>query len=282
MTMSLLVKYGNKDKMHYTCSNCKEEAHVSLNEFRRGRRCKHCAKSRAKQRNQKRYGVENVSQSEEIKQRIKNSNMEKYGVDHHMKVPEILQKAIDTNIDKYGLAFAFHSEESFDKIHATCMERYGVEYPLQSEEMFYKKMETSTSRKEYVFPSGRTELCEGYEPRCLDHLLEIYDEDDIEVGYKDREAIWYPNPDNDGKLSRYFPDGFIKSENAIVEVKSDYYYEKNLAKNHAKFKAVIGMGMQVFLYVFNEKDLLYTKILTKDGISVLQNPSAEIVWPEDD
>jgi hypothetical protein len=284
---------GNKDKMHYTCSNCGEEAHISLSEFRRGRRCENCAKSRAKDTNLERYGVENVFQSEEIKQRIKDSNTEKYGVEHHMKVPEILQKAIDTNIDRYGLAFAFHSEESFDKIRDTCMERYGVEYPLQNEyiqekviqscrerlgvdypfeskefldsiltpdyrekaratmlklygveyasqsdELFYKMMVSGYQRKEYTFPSGRVEYCQGYEPRCLDHLLETYDEDDIVVGYKGREAIWYPNPDKDGKLSRYFPDGFIKSENAIIEVKSNYYYEKDIAKNHAKFKAV--------------------------------------------
>ena len=374
---------GNKVKMHYTCSNCGEEAHISLNEFRRGRRCENCAKSRAKETNLERYGVENVFQSEEIKQRIKDSNMEKYGVDHHMKVPEILQKAIDTNIDKYGLAFAFHSEESFDKIHATCMERYGVEYPLQNEyiqekviescreslgvdypfqseeiqkqieqtfqdrygmgkyeylqmlyqdhkeeyrqkadetcmkrygmtlheylalpehrekarltclerygveypaqsdEIFYKMMVSGYQRKEYTFPSGRVEYCQGYEPLCLEHLLETYEEDDIVVGYKGREAIWYPNPDKDGKLSRYFPDGFIKSENAIIEVKSDYYYEKDIAKNHAKFKAVTGMGMKVFLYVFDKKDLLYTKIYTKDRTVVCPYPPANIVIVDD-
>lgn len=375
---------GNKDKMHYTCSNCGEEAHVSLSEFRRGRRCEHCAKSRARQTNLEMYGVGNVFQSEEIKQRIKDSNMEKYGVDHHMKVPEIRQKAMDTNMDKYGIEFAFHSEESFDKIRATCMERYGVEYPLQNnhiqekviescrkslgvdyplqseeiqkkieqtfqerygmgkyeylqmlyqehkeeyrqkadetcmerygmtlyeylalpehrekarltclerygveyptqcEEIFYKMMTSDYHCTEYKFPSGRIEYCQGYEPRCLDHLLEIYNEDDIEVGYKGREAIWYPNPDNGGKLSRYYPDGFIKSENAIVEVKSDYYYKKDIDKNHAKFKAVTDMGMKVFLYVFDEKDLKYTKIYTNDCIIMCPYPSAEIVWPEED
>jgi DNA-directed RNA polymerase subunit RPC12/RpoP len=399
---------GNKVKMHYTCSNCGEEAHISLNEFRRGRRCENCAKSRAKETNLERYGVENVFQSEEIKQRIKDSNMEKYGVDHHMKVPEILQKAIDTNIDKYGLAFAFHSEESFDKIHATCMERYGVEYPLQNEyiqekviescreslgvdypfqseeiqkqieqtfqdrygmgkyeylqmlyqdhkeeyrqkadetcmerygmtlheylalpehrekadktcmerygmtlheylalpehrekarltclerygveypaqceEIFHKMMVSGYQRKEYTFPSGRVEYCQGYEPLCLEHLLETYDEDDIVVGYKGREAIWYPNPDKDGKLSRYFPDGFIKSENAIIEVKSEYYYKKDIAKNHAKFKAVTGMGMKVFLYVFDKKDFLYTKIYTKDRTVVCPYQPANIVIVDD-
>ena len=131
--------------------------------------------------------------------------------------------------------------------------------------------------KEYSFPSGRIEYCQGYEPRCLDHLLdEGYEEDDIVVGYQGLEAIWYPNPDNDGKLSRYYPDGFIKSENAVIEVKSEYYYEKDLEKNHAKFKAVTGMGMNVFLYVFDDKDLLYTKIYRKDTPSEFT-----IMWKTD-
>lgn len=29
---------GNKVKLFYTCSNCQEEAHISLSEFRRGKR----------------------------------------------------------------------------------------------------------------------------------------------------------------------------------------------------------------------------------------------------
>ena len=248
---------GNKDKLFYTCSNCNEEAHVSLSEFNRGRRCEKCSRERSKETNLEKYGVENPFQSEEIKARIKENNLEKYGVDHHMKVPEILQKAQDTHMARHGFGFAFHSKESFEKIHITCMERYGVKYPLQNEEIFHKMVMSGYQRKEYVFPSGRIEYCQGYEPRCLDVLLNSgYDEDDIVVGYSGREAIWYDNPIT-GEVSRYFPDGFIISENAVIEVKSDYYYDKDLEKNIAKFNAVVSMGFNVNLYVFNKVGLLF-------------------------
>ena len=62
---------GNKVKLFYTCSNCNEEAHVSLSEFNRGRRCEKCKRERAKETNLEKYGVENPFQSEEIKKKIK-------------------------------------------------------------------------------------------------------------------------------------------------------------------------------------------------------------------
>jgi DNA-directed RNA polymerase subunit RPC12/RpoP len=303
----------NKTKLYYNCSNCKKQAHMSLSEFSRGRRCEHCSKQRASKTNLEKYGVENVFQSEEIKQRIKDTNLEKHGVDHHMKVKEILQKTMDTNMKKYGIEFAFHSKESFDKIHETCVKRYGVEYPLQCEhirekvietcrqnlgvdypfqsekirkksretcldkygvehplqyeEFFNKMVMSGYSLKEYIFPSGRKEYCQGYEPRCFDYLLSIgYEENDIEVGYKNRESIWYSNPANEGKMCRYYPDGFIKSENTVIEVKSTWTYEKDLEKNRSKFNSVVESGMNVNVYIFNKYKLVRTEQYSSDMI----------------
>lgn len=106
------------------------------------------------------------------------------------------------------------------------------------------------SLKEYIFPSGRKEYCQGYEPRCFDYLLSIgYEEDDIEVGYNNRESIWYSDPESEGKMRRYYPDGFIKSENAVIEVKSTWTYEKDLEKNRSKFNSVVESGMNVNVYI---------------------------------
>ena len=391
-TLPLQEYKGNKNKLHYIHSGCDQEAHISLNEFRRGRRCENCSKIRAKATNIERYGVENVFQSEEIKDKIKETNMMKYGVNHHMKVPEILQKAIDTNLEKYGHSFSFHSEESItkaratciekygvefpmqceyirdkvieacherfgvdypfqskeiqykilntflerygidkynfllglrkeiclerygvefftqaedikkkiretclerygvecalqnedikQKIRETCLERYGVEFPMQCEDIFRKCLSSCLAYKSYTFPSGRVEKCQGYEPRCFNHLLLTYNEVDIEVGYKGREAIWYSNPKNNWKLSRYYPDGFIISENAVLEVKSEWTYEKEKLKNKAKFKKVVDMGFNLHLYVFDERNLLYREIHTKDSISVHPHPPVELVFEE--
>lgn len=166
----------NKTKLHYECSNCNKEAHISLNEFRRGRRCEHCSKSRAKNTILERYGVENPFQAEEIKKRIKDANMKKYGVDHHMKVPEVLQKAIDTNIEKYGLKFAFHSDESFQKIRKTCVKRYGVEFPLQNKYIQEKVVEKCREKFGVDYPLQSLEIQE----KIIQTFLERYGMDKYE------------------------------------------------------------------------------------------------------
>jgi len=42
-----------------------------------------------------------------------------------------------------------------------------------------------------------------------------------------------------------------------------------------------GMGMKVFLYIFDQKDLLYTKIYTKDRTVVCPYPPVNIVMVDD-
>ena len=75
---------NNKTKLSYICPNCNEEAHVSLSEFCRGRRCENCAKSRARQTNIENTGFANPFQASDFKEKRKATNQERYGVDHHM------------------------------------------------------------------------------------------------------------------------------------------------------------------------------------------------------
>ena len=189
------------------------------------------------------------------------------------------RRKLETFLERYGVEYPSQCPEIKKKIRETFLERYGVEYPAQCPEIFHKILMSGYRRKEYIFPSGRLEYCQGYEPKCFDYLLRTYDEDDIEVGYlKERSAIWYKNPDREGKLSRYYPDGFIKSENAVVEVKSEYTYNKEFLKNRAKFRRVVEMGYRLFLYVLDKKGLIYTKIYDKDEITVCPHPPAQLIF----
>lgn len=93
-----------------------------------------------------RYNVENVFQSNEIKQKIKETNLERYGVDHPSKSSDLLLKREDNNLKKYGYSHTFQIPEVKEKINLTMVERYGVKSPLQSEEIKEKQKNTLIER----------------------------------------------------------------------------------------------------------------------------------------
>ena len=87
----------------------------------------------------KRYGVESVFQSEEVKEKIKETTLEKYGVEHTSQALEVSKKRKQTNLERYGVECVFEVEYVKEKSKQTCKERYGVEYASQSEELQEKR-----------------------------------------------------------------------------------------------------------------------------------------------
>lgn len=94
------------------------------------------------------YGVENVFQSDEIKEKIKATNLKKYGVEHPSYSKELLQKKKDNNIKKYGVSCTLNlphirkkcndslqRDEVKEKRKNTNINLYGVEFPSQNEEV---------------------------------------------------------------------------------------------------------------------------------------------------
>ena len=200
-----------------------------------------------------RYGHISPLKNVEIQQKIKNTIMEKYGVKNPMQNLEIHAKQKITLMKNYGVENPGQNPEIKAKIRATMKELYGVEYPIQNPEIYAKFLASSFKKKTYTFPSGRTAICQGYEPFCLDYLLEEgYHEDDIIVG--DPEHI--PIIDYihvEGRASRYFPDIYLPPYNRIIEVKSDYIYYKEEENNIRKFEATAKAGYDLYLYIFDAK-----------------------------
>ena len=177
------------------------------------------------------------------------------------------------HFEKYGCENPFQREDIKKKIKNTNIQRYGCENVMQNKVIFSRNMGSAYQRKkEYVFPSGRIEYVLGYEPRCIDLLLKDYHEDDIVTNNKKMPDIWYINPLSN-KRCKYFPDIFIPRHKVLIEVKSDYYYIKDLEKNHAKFHATVKAGFDLHLYVFNKKILLYRKTYNKEGVTSCPSPT---------
>lgn len=83
------------------------------------------------------YGVDNPMKNDVVKARVRKTSMDKYGVPTALNLPENKEKAREAVHEKYGVDYPFQSSEVRDKITQTNMDRYGVAYPLQSDE--YKR-----------------------------------------------------------------------------------------------------------------------------------------------
>jgi hypothetical protein len=180
-------------------------------------------------------GVENPFQCPEVQAKTRETNLATLGVEHPMQCPEVQAKARETNLAIRGVEHPMQCPKVQAKSRATNLTVRGVEYPLQCPEVFARMLRSSFSLKPYTFPNGEIVQIQGYEHHCLNDLLrEGVEQDDLILGYKQRPIIQYQIEES---RHVYYPDIFIPSQNRIIEVKSDYTYDKAIERNTAKMEA---------------------------------------------
>lgn len=209
----------------------------------------------------KKYGVKWSSNLESQKEKSRKTKLERYGDERYNNRSAI------SSVNKAK------SPEEKNQINAkrrqTNLKKYGVENPLLSYEVRSKSARSNSIGKEYVMPSGRIIHIRGYENLVLDILF-----------YKDRyfeNQIIADNSDNFRKNAipsfaytdiarhnmKYYPDIYIPSENRIIEVKSEWWwdgygaekYRSRLENNLRKFRAVIEKGYDFEVWIFRDKKL---------------------------
>jgi hypothetical protein len=117
------------------------------------------------------------------------------------------------------------------------------------------------TRKQYIFPkTKRIVYVLGYENLALNYLLK-YKEKILNKYIEENEISVYNIPnfkyfDDDNKEHMYYPDIFIKETNLIIEVKSDYTFNKEPRINYIKFKTVSKNGYNLKLMIFNDRKKL--------------------------
>ena len=182
------------------------------------------------------YGTLNFRSSDYIKDKIKQTVMNKYGVDHISKCKDIQKTKRENCFNKYGVEFNVHRPDIIDKI-----------------------ISSSFMLKTYIFPSGRIDKIQGYEPFALNDLINIYkiDENDIITGVKNVPEIWYY--DINQKKHRHYVDIFIESQNKCIEVKSSWTIKKENV--FIKQQTAKEMGYLYEIWVYNEKgEIIQTHI----------------------
>lgn len=257
-------------------------------------------KEKIKESNKKKFGFDNPMKCEKVKEKLRETvskrteeenkvikekkektNLERYGEINVMKNPEIAQKH-KKSIARRD-ADPIKIKERSESRSRTCMEKYNVPNPMMDKNFQKKARETYMSKtgyghqsqnpevisktnkslfrkKEFTMPSGDVFTCQGYEPFALRLLLnEGFNEDDVLSPSKEKICIKYIFG---GKERVYHPDIFIKSESLLIEVKSEWTYNRHgkdldlQKKNLEKLKACRKNGYSTRLYIFNEKGIL--------------------------
>lgn len=188
----------------------------------------------------KNYGVDTPSKSELVKDKMKSTCMIKYGVEFSLQCSEIRDKIKKTNLEKYGFENVFQSDEIKLKIKESLISKYGCDHPMRSAPIFEKQMKSSFKLKEFdgINYQGSYEL---------DFILFCKS---FDIPFERGPIVEY----EDGT---YHSDFYLREKNLIVEIKSNYTYQKELEKNLKKQKACLENGYH-FIFLI-DKD--YTKFI---------------------
>ena len=171
-----ITKGSNKD-IKLQCDYCGKEINRKLCDYNRRKEkdlieldcCIDCRSLKTKQVFNKKYGVDNILELEEIKDKIKQTNLERYGYINPNSNKDILEKRWITNFNRYGVKIPTQNEEVKQKSINTCLEKYGVQYIVQSDVVkekirntMYKHGNVPTSSQQIAVFNIIKEL--GYEP----------------------------------------------------------------------------------------------------------------------
>lgn len=225
------------------------------------------------------YGVENVSKLESVQNKLRESE-QKIQESGLTAKQEQQQAARATKKHKYGDEFynnataisdskARHTVAKKNEIHVkrtkTNLNRYGVENILTLPEVREKAQPSNAKLKLFNLPSGRRIKVQGNEPYAIRKLLETFTENDLVISDAGHlttcgaPVIVYINKNR--SHGKYYPDIFIPSENRIIEVKSQWWYDGNgaekykgrLENNLRKKDAAIKAGYKFEFWVFDSK-----------------------------
>lgn len=218
----------------------------------------------------KRYGFDSYTKTEEFKKRITETFMLKYGVDWYSKSEEFKQKFKESSIEKYGTEHPMLNSDYKEKLSQTIKDRYGENwyvltndfkqhcFDLKSQK--YGNPTTGFKLKDYKLPSGKIIKVQGYEDFALDILIQKYDEEDLAISYSEiKEEIGIINYLMNEKNKIYLPDIYIKSENKIIEVKSEYTYNLELEKNFIKKEVCLKSNLLFEFWIMDDKGNLIDK-----------------------
>jgi hypothetical protein len=241
------------------CDDCSEIFKIKyINYHRNGNKdgfytCKTC---KTKKTNLEKWGVENPSQLDSVKEKKKKTLIENWGVDHPSKSDIIKEKKKETFQDRFGVDNPFQSEEIKEKIKSTNIIKFGVENPSQSEEIKEKKRETLLENWRVDHPLKSSEIKE----KIINSNLEKWGVEWTLQNENIKEKIKSTN------LEKFGFENPMKNKDIIEKVKQnnlekwgvDYYYQTDEFKEKSKEtnnSTIIGNDNNYVKYLGNSEHL---------------------------
>jgi hypothetical protein len=162
------------------------------------------------------------------------------------KTKEKIKKAVIERYGSYSARNKFYQKKFQEKYGE------GLTGAMQVENFFFKQQE-SGSRFKTIIIEGVEIKYQGYELKGVYRLLsEGYLIHDIKIGRNKVPTFRY---DYDGRNRVYYPDIYIPKDNRIVEVKSQWTYDRFLDQNLAKQSAVMNAGYNFDFYIMDKNDI---------------------------
>jgi len=200
----------------------------------------------------KNWGTENPLKNKEVRERYKDIIEERYGHRYAMQSQEIKEKYKSTSIKKYGTENPLMNEDVKRKGYKTLIDKYGVKYPAQNLEIMEKIMNSRVIRTNTF--NDKLYYQSKYELHFLNSLEGLGLISFIENGLTFNYTFL-----NNTHL--YVSDFFIPKRNEIIEIKSNWTFNRNGSdlvlenKNLAKKNIVLKNGYNFkFLIGYSQID----------------------------
>ncbi len=113
------------------------------------------------------YGVDNPSKIEEIKEKKRKTCEKNFGVSYGVQSDIVKDKMKKTFMDHFGVDNPLKSKEIREKIKQTTLAKYGKEFISQTPEFHAKLKDVCVQRYGVVHPSVLPEVREKYKKTCL-------------------------------------------------------------------------------------------------------------------
>ncbi len=249
---------GSHIRIKYICDLCDEvlsttfkahykkiNAESSIKELCGKSLCKKCIYVKSKQTMLNKYGHVSYSSTNKYKQKM----FERFGVDNISQLQSVKDKKVKKSLEKFGVEHIFQSENFKIKSKITWMENYGVDNPTKNKEIYEKAQ--ATAYKTIKYKDTDLKYQGSYELDFIEYCISN------NIHIENGPSIQYYM---DGKNRMYHSDFYLSKYNLIVEVKSTYTYNDDYDENILKRQFSIESGYN-FLFIIDKDYKEFEKII---------------------